>query len=284
MGRPVPQHALRVLHSHQIDRAFQPNAVDDDLDDIAVHDLAQRPARQRLRRNVPDAGPRRDPAEPRVRDHRHVLSEVEVLQRGGHLIDLLHSRARRAAARQHQDVARAHAPVLDRLHRRRLGVENARRASLAVDTIGVHHRRIDRGALDHRAIGRQVALRKRDGGSQAPPGGRGGVHDDVIRIDSFALLQQAAQPRAPFRPLPPVERLTERCTGGREHVEREQSQAAQMEHDLRHSARQEHHDRGEILRPVRQGVHQARDLSIHRRPVVHRGLAQAAGVRDRGHV
>ena len=57
-------------------------------------------------RNVADAGAGGDAAETRVGEHRDVLAEIQMLQRGGDLIDLLHARAHRAAADQHDDVAR----------------------------------------------------------------------------------------------------------------------------------------------------------------------------------
>ena len=55
--------------------AFERVAIDDDLNEIAVAQLADRPARQRFRRHVADARARRDAAEPRVGEHRDVLAE-----------------------------------------------------------------------------------------------------------------------------------------------------------------------------------------------------------------
>src|SRR5690606_5171701 len=45
----------RVALAHQIDRADQRIAVDDNLDQVAVADLTDRPARERLWANMPDA-------------------------------------------------------------------------------------------------------------------------------------------------------------------------------------------------------------------------------------
>ena len=81
--------------------------------------------------DVADARARRDAREARVGEHGDVLAERQVLQRGRDLVDLLHARAQRPAADQHQDVARLDAlrpRALDRRDRRALGREDARRA------------------------------------------------------------------------------------------------------------------------------------------------------------
>ena len=55
--------------------------VDDDLDDVAVAQLADRTAGQRLGRDVADAGTGGHAAEAGVGEHRHVFAERQILQR-----------------------------------------------------------------------------------------------------------------------------------------------------------------------------------------------------------
>ena len=58
---------------------------------------------------------------------------------------------------------------------------------VAVDTVLVDDRRVDRCALDDRALRGQVASRKGDRARQ-PPGGRAArVHDDVIGVDAIGV-------------------------------------------------------------------------------------------------
>jgi hypothetical protein len=58
----------------QIDRPLEPMTIDHDLDEIAVLDLADRAAGERLRAGVSDARSGRDAGEARVGQHRHALS------------------------------------------------------------------------------------------------------------------------------------------------------------------------------------------------------------------
>ena len=81
------------------------SAVDHDLDEVAVAQLADGAAGERFRRYVADAGAGRDAAEASIGDDGDVLAEGQMLQGGGDLIDLLHAGARRAAADQHDNVA-----------------------------------------------------------------------------------------------------------------------------------------------------------------------------------
>src|SRR5204863_9466271 len=111
-------------------------------DEVAVAELAQRAARERFRRDVPDARARRDAAEPRVGYHRDLLPPLQVFQRARELIGLLHPTAHRAAAAEHEHVARHYLAValaLDRLDRVLLAGEHLRRAGLAVHPVGIDH-------------------------------------------------------------------------------------------------------------------------------------------------
>ena len=70
-------------------------------DAVAVAKRADRAAGQRLRPDVADAGAGRDAGEARVGDERDWLADVEVLERRGDLVGLLHAGADRAAADEH---------------------------------------------------------------------------------------------------------------------------------------------------------------------------------------
>ena len=120
----------------EIDRALELHAIDDDLDQIAIAELADRAAGQRFGRDVSDARARRHAAEPRVGEDGDVLAERQISKRRGELIRLFHPRAHRSAADQHQDVTRLDPAFLDRRHRRWLGGEDLRRAGESVHAIG----------------------------------------------------------------------------------------------------------------------------------------------------
>src|SRR5262249_60466574 len=131
---------------------------------LALERATRRPATRAPGPDVANPRARGVPGDGRVRNHRLFLAPREMLERGGDLVDLLHSRAQGAAADQGQDVAgleTARALALDGGDRVALAREDARGARLAIDAVGAHHRRVDGRALDDRTLGRQVAARKR---------------------------------------------------------------------------------------------------------------------------
>src|SRR5215831_12100632 len=131
-------------------------AVNDNLDRIAVENLPDRPAGQRLGRDVADAGSGRYSAEARVRHNSDVLAEIEVLQRRSYLVRFFHSRAHRSAADEDNYVAGLDIAALDRRDRPRLGGENTGRTALAIDAVGIDDSRINGRALDHRTFRRKI--------------------------------------------------------------------------------------------------------------------------------
>src|SRR5262249_36302831 len=72
-SRSLLRSELHLLFANQIDAPLQPIAVDDNADAVAITDLADRPARQRFRPDVADAGPRRDAGEASIGEERDVL-------------------------------------------------------------------------------------------------------------------------------------------------------------------------------------------------------------------
>src|SRR5207249_4193699 len=87
-------------------------------------------------------------------------SEVEVSQRGGDLVDLLHPGAARPEAGEHHHLAGLDAVTplaLDRGDGGPLAGEDVRRPDVPVDAVGPDEARIDRRALHDRALGREVA-------------------------------------------------------------------------------------------------------------------------------
>src|SRR5262249_32831964 len=170
----------------QIDAPFEPVAVDNDLDAIAVADLADWAAGERLRADVADAGARTHAGETRIRQQSHVLAEAQVLEGTRDLIDLLHAGAHGPAADKDEDVAGLDAlgaVGFDGGDGGALAREDAGRAGLAVDAVGVDDRWIDGGALDDRAFRGQIAARKRDRARQAALAGALRTHDNVIGVD-----------------------------------------------------------------------------------------------------
>ncbi len=103
----------------EVDRADQPAGVDFDANLIAVDQFADRPTRQGLGPDVPDAGAGADAGKPGVGHHRHLPAERQIAQGRGDLINLLHTGTEWPAAGQHDDVPGLHRPIglgLDRGH------------------------------------------------------------------------------------------------------------------------------------------------------------------------
>ncbi len=170
--------------------------------------------------------------------------------------------------------------VFDCRNGRPLGEEHARGTGQAVHAVRIHHRRIDGRALDHRAARREIARGKADGRGQAAGGGRFGIENDVVRIDTVACAQLFAQARAALRPFPPVEHLAQRCAGYREYVGPQQPGLPEVEHRLRNRAGEKHLHRGMIARAVGKAIDDARRFAIDARPVRGGRLAQTGRVRD----
>ena len=106
-------------------------------------------------------------------------------------------------------------------------------------------------------------------------------HDHVIGIDAVGRKQRLAKRPPAIARFPPVERLAERDAGGGQHVEVEQAQLAEVQHDLGHAAGQKDVHRGMADGAVGQGIDQPRHLQIDRVPIVDRGASQSGGVGDR---
>ena len=118
------------------------------------------------------------------------LPNERCFERRGDLVDLLHARPHRAAADQDQHVARPDRPIalpFDRGDGVALAGEDPRRAGLAIDAVGVDHGRVDRRALDHRALGGEVAAREGHGAGQPALPGAGRAHDHVVGVDAILL-------------------------------------------------------------------------------------------------
>ena len=89
--------------SDQIDGAFHGVAVDDDLDQVAVEHLADRPPASASGDTCPMQAPVETPLKRASVMTATCFPNVEVLQRRSELIGLLHPRAHRPAADQHED-------------------------------------------------------------------------------------------------------------------------------------------------------------------------------------
>src|ERR1700722_1836798 len=182
--------------------AFQPRAINDNFNLVAVAHLADGPAGKRLGRDVANAGAGRNAAETRIGQHGYVLAVRQLLQRRGDLVNLLHARARWPAANKHHDVALRNLAGLDGLNRRGFGDEDPRWAGVTINIVLADQRGIDRGALDDRPLRREVAERKTNGGSKSTRARAITRHEHVIGINAVDFLQSLAQRRA-ARAFPP---------------------------------------------------------------------------------
>src|SRR5262249_33172671 len=154
------------------------------------------------------------------------------------LVRLLHAGAEGAPAAQNDDVARfdaARSLRLDGGDGGALAREHARTAEQAIDAAGIERGRIDGRALHDRAAGRQVAAHEGDG--RAYPRLRCALRreDDLVGVHAVLLAQSFAQSLAALALLPRLEHVSQRRAVSRERVELEQTEPAQMQHDLWHA-------------------------------------------------
>src|SRR5207244_1967790 len=133
---------------------------------IAVLDLANRPAGQRLGADVADARSSRNAGEAGIGQNGYMFTEAQMAKGGGDLVNFFHAGAHRSTTDEHEHVSRLEAlrsPALDGGDGGPLADEDARGPNLPVNAVGVNDAGIDRRALDHRSFGGQVAARKSHG-------------------------------------------------------------------------------------------------------------------------
>src|SRR5437868_5198072 len=99
-------------------------------------------------------------AEAGIGNDGNVLAEIQVLERGGKLIRLLHACSHRSAADHYDNVARMNLIALDGSNCGRFAGEDARTPELAIDAVRIDYARVDRRAFDHRPKRRKIAMRE----------------------------------------------------------------------------------------------------------------------------
>ena len=194
------------------------------------------------------------------------------------LIGLLHARAHRPAADQHEHVAGVNASRLDRGDRRRLGDEDLGRAGEAIHAVGIDHRRIDRRALDHRAFRREVADRGNRPSTSArarPP-----TSGDMITSSGStpSRSREAAREARRGARTTPTRRAARRASCRSTVSTLVSSSPARRRCSITsgHAAGQEHLHGRMIARPVRQRVDEARHLPVDVGPVAAVGRRRPA--------
>ena len=139
------------------------------------------------------------------------------------------------------------------------GEEDAGRAGLAIDAVGIDDGGVDGGALDDGPLRGDVAAREGHGGSQPTRSGQFGGHDDRVGIDAILLAEDFAKSFAARRLLPPVEDFIDGEAGDGPARGVEQPHAAEVEHNLRHAAGEEDAHGHMPHRAVRQRIDETLD-------------------------
>ena len=203
-----------------------------------------------------------------------------MLERGGELVGLFHAGAGRPAADHHHDIALLNLFPLDGLYCLRFRDKHPHPAGVAVHAIVIHHRRIDRRGLDHRPFRRDVARREADRRGEPFRFCLLRRQDHVIRIHAVLLAQALTEARPALGRLPPVEVLADRLPGHGHGIQVQQTELAQVEHHLRHAAREERAHGRVIVRAVGQHAHQARYPAVNASPVLNVRNSAARRVGD----
>ena len=96
--------------------------------------------------------------------------------------------------------------------------------------------------------------------------------------------QNFPEPLAAFGFFPGVQIFPQRFSGHRQSVRVQQVQFPQMQHHLRHAAREEDAHGGMMNRAVGQHADQPRHAAIHGNPILNRRPFQSGGMGDGGNV
>ena len=203
-----------------------------------------------------------------------------MFERRGELVGLFHAGTGRPAADHHHDIALFNLFLLDGLNGLCFRDKHPRPARMTVNAIGTHHRRVNGRGLDHRSFRRDVARREADRRGQPSRFCLLRRQDHVIRIHAVLRLQALAEALTALGRLPPVEVLAHRLAGDCHGVQVQQAEIAQVEHYLRHAAREERAHGRMIVRAVGQHAHQSRHLTVNARPVFNVRNSAARRVGD----
>ena len=213
-----------------------------------------------------------------------MFSERQMFERARHLIRLLHARAHRPDARDHEHVAALDFPSADRRNRRGLARENARPALVPVHAVRADDARIDRGGLHHAALGREVADGENHRAGESALLRTRGRQNHIVGIHTVEFAEQRAEFRAAFARVPCVEIFAKRAARRGEHAAIEQAERAEVEHHLGRAAGEEDAHGRMADGAIRQRVHETRRGAVRGDPVVHFWNREARGVCDGGDV
>ena len=209
-----------------------------------------------------------------------MLAEGQVLEGRGQLIGLLHAGAHGADSSQHQHITGPDMARLDGGDGIALAGEDLGRAFEFKDTVGREHRGIDGRAFNHRTLGGDVAAREGHRAGQAALAGQRRRQDHRIGIDTVQLLQPLAEHRPALGPRPRLEGVPKPIARGRERLEIEQAEIAQMQHHFGHTTRQERPHRGVMGGTIGHHAHQTGRAAVDGDPIVHRGPTQTSRMGD----
>jgi len=175
--------------AEKIDGPFERLLVDDDFDEITVHQFSDGASGGCLWRDVTDTWSRGHSAESRIGDHRHVFAKWQVTERAGDLIRLFHSSAHRTTTDQHKNVPRLNLLRFDGGHRGGFRHEHFGPANSAVHTVFANNRGIDGGALHHGTFRCQVAHRKTHRRGEPARPRAIWRHDDVVSVHAVVVTK-----------------------------------------------------------------------------------------------
>ncbi len=139
------------LFSDEVDASFEVVCIDGDAERVAIDEFSDRATGECFGSDVSNACTGRDSREAGVCDHGDLVTEFEIPECGGDLVDLLHSGSERSAADQYDDIAGDDGLcglAFDGGDRTAFGGEDPSRSGDPVDSIIVNHIGIDGGALD----------------------------------------------------------------------------------------------------------------------------------------
>src|SRR5262249_8186091 len=154
--------------------------------------FADRTVGEGFRSYVTDTSPGRHSRETGVCDDGDLLSPGQVLQGGGDLVNLFHSRTHGSPANEDDDVARPDSIITPGFDGRDHGTfsrKDAGRSGVPIYAILIDHRRVDGCALNDRAFRSKVAAREGDGACQAHFFRFCWRHNDCVRVDSVLLVE-----------------------------------------------------------------------------------------------
>src|SRR6185312_14257901 len=159
-----------------------------------------------------------------------MLAERKALERGGDLINLLHTRSHWPSTDEDDDISVPHFAMFDRSHGAGFCDKNPSWSRMDIRSVFVEKRRVDGCAFDYAALGRKIAYREAQSSSKAAGARAVDGKNNVMRIDAVERQKTILHRSTALAGFPPVEIFAEGFSGHGAHGCIRRPGAPQVQH------------------------------------------------------